>query len=80
VAEQAGIPGLSADDMAQGYGYMFINAAFAYPRPSGNRFNPSRWGSWYSAFTVNTALHEVAFHLTWAGPSQPHITKASASV
>jgi RES domain-containing protein len=66
VAEQAGIPGLSAEGMAQGYGYTFINAAFAYPRPSGNRFNPSRWGAWYSAFTVNTALHEVAFHLTRA--------------
>lgn len=66
LAEHTGIPGVSPDGLAQGYGYTFINAAFAYPRPSGNRFNPSRWGAWYSAFTVDTALSEVAFHLTRA--------------
>jgi RES domain-containing protein len=66
VAQQIGIPGVSASGLAQGYGFTYINAAFAYARPQGNRFNPKDWGAWYSAFATETALEEVAFHLTRA--------------
>ncbi len=34
------------------------------PDPAGNRFNPESRGAWYCAFTVETALAEVAFHRT----------------
>lgn len=66
VAQQQGVPGISPQALAQGFGYTYINAAFAYPRPAGNRFNPTAWGAWYSAFRVDTALHEISFHLTRA--------------
>lgn len=66
VAQQAGVPGISPSTLATGYGYTYINAAFAYPRPGGNRFNPQRWGVWYSSFEPETSIHEVAFHLTRA--------------
>ncbi|HEV7335992.1 MAG TPA: RES family NAD+ phosphorylase, partial [Bosea sp. (in: a-proteobacteria)] len=45
-------------------GYTFINAAFAYTRPGGNRFNDDARGAWYCAFDAETALSEVSFHLT----------------
>ena len=45
----------------------FVNAAFAYGRPrEANRFNPPGRGAWYAALEVETALAEVAFHLTRA--------------
>jgi RES domain-containing protein len=66
VAQQKGIPGIAPDALATGYGYSFVNAAFAYTRPTGNRFNPPEWGVWYSAFDHDTALQEVKFHLTRA--------------
>ncbi|ESX03358.1 hypothetical protein X769_18405 [Mesorhizobium sp. LSJC268A00] len=66
VAQQVGIPGVGPEALAQGYGYTYINAAFAYPRHAGNRFNSKDWGAWYSAYSVDTALQEVAFHLTRA--------------
>lgn len=65
-AQQLGVPGISPDALATGYGYSYINAAFAYPRHNGNRFSPKEWGAWYSAFEIETALAEVAFHLTRA--------------
>ena len=43
-----------------------INAAFAYARPGGNRFSGEDRGAWYCAFACETALAEVAFHLTRA--------------
>jgi RES domain-containing protein len=63
-AQQKGVPGIAA--LATGYGYSFVNAAFAYTRPDGNRFNPADWGVWYCAFHHDTALAEVAYHLTRA--------------
>ena len=66
IVQQHGVPGIAADAFARGYGYTYINAAFAYCRPDGNRFNAPEWGAWYSAFHVETALQEVAFHLTVA--------------
>jgi RES domain-containing protein len=65
-AQQKGVPGIAPGALSTGYGYSFVNAAFAYTRPSGNRFNPPDWGVWYSAFHHNTALQEVAYHLTRA--------------
>jgi RES domain len=41
-----------------------INAAFAYSRVTGNRFNGPRRGAWYCAFGVETAIAEIGFHLT----------------
>jgi hypothetical protein len=43
----------------------FINAAFAYAKPrEPNRFNGADRGAWYAAFELETALAEVAHHLT----------------
>jgi RES domain-containing protein len=65
-AQQKGVPGIAPEALATGYGYSFVNAAFAYRRPDGNRFNPPDWGVWYSAFAAETALREVTYHLTRA--------------
>jgi RES domain-containing protein len=65
-AQQKGVPGIAPEALAAGYGYSFVNAAFAYTRPQGNRFNPPDWGVWYSAFDCETALAEVTYHLTRA--------------
>ncbi|MDX0967316.1 RES domain-containing protein [Sinorhizobium medicae] len=45
-------------------GHTFINAAFTYTRPGGNRFNDDERGAWYCAFLAETALAEVSFHLS----------------
>ena len=45
-AEQRGVPTIAPEAMASGYGYTYINAAFAYPRLAGSRFNPPQWGAW----------------------------------
>jgi len=39
-----------------------VNAAFTHARPEGSRFNGPDRGAWYSAFTLDTAQDEVAFH------------------
>ena len=39
-----------------------VNAAFTHARPEGSRFNGADRGAWYSAFTLDTAQAEVAFH------------------
>jgi RES domain-containing protein len=65
-AQQKGIPGIAPEAMASGYGYHYVNAAFAYTRPKGNRFNPTDWGVWYCSFECETSLQEVAYHLTRA--------------
>jgi hypothetical protein len=52
---------------AAGYGYSYVNAAFCYVRPGGNRFNDERRGAWYAAMGERagaTARAEVIFHLT----------------
>ena len=64
-AERQGLPGLDPRELVFGRpGASFINAAFAYTRPGGNRFNDGDRGAWYCAFEAETALGEVAFHLT----------------
>jgi len=64
-AEAAGLPDLDPRELVFGRpGQSFVNAAFAYTRPGGNRFNGEERGAWYCAFAVATALAEVAYHLT----------------
>jgi RES domain-containing protein len=48
----------------QVYGHSHINAAFAYTRAGGNRFNDETRGAWYCAWEVLTCIAEVAFHKT----------------
>ena len=50
-----------------GPGWAYVNAAFCYTRPTGNRFNGPKRGAWYAAWgqdAVETALAEVSWHLT----------------
>jgi len=50
-----------------GYGWTYVNAAFCYTRETGNRFNGPERGAWYATWTddrVETAMAEVAWHLT----------------
>ncbi len=62
--------GLLPDELVsatQGYGWTYINAAFCYTRPSGNRFNGPDRGAWYATYgemAAETAQAEVAYHLT----------------
>lgn len=66
-AEAAGLAGLDPRELVFHVpNYTFINAAFAYPRPGGNRFNGEERGAWYCGFAVETSLREVAYHLTRA--------------
>jgi RES domain-containing protein len=46
------------------YGQTHVNAAFAYTRAGGNRFNDARRGAWYCAWESLTSVAEVAFHRT----------------
>lgn len=45
-------------------GSTVVNAAFAYTRPEGNRFNGPGRGAWYCAFEDLTAIEEVGYHRT----------------
>ncbi|UVC10292.1 RES family NAD+ phosphorylase [Rhizobium sp. TH2] len=52
---------------AAGFGYTYVNAAFCYVKPDGNRFNDGRRGAWYAAIgkdAAKTSQAEVIFHLT----------------
>lgn len=66
IAQQKGVPGIAPSAFAAGYGYTYVNAAIAYTRLDGNRFNPRDWGAWYCGFDVETSLAEVSYHLTRA--------------
>ncbi|MCQ1809400.1 RES family NAD+ phosphorylase [Neorhizobium galegae] len=64
-AQEGGLLDLDAKELVFGRpGHTFINAAFTYTRPGGNRFNDDERGAWYCAFLAETALAEVTFHLT----------------
>lgn len=64
-AEEAGLADLDRRELAFGRaGASLINAAFTHTRPGGNRFNDEDRGAWYCAFAVETALGEVAYHLS----------------
>ena len=72
IAEREGTPALDRRELAfarragdlQLYGQSHVNAAFAYTRPTGNRFNAGDRGAWYCAWHVLTSLAEVGFHRT----------------
>ncbi len=71
-AEREGTPSLDRRELAFArrardlrlYGQSHINAAFAYTRPTGNRFNAGDRGAWYCAWHVLTSAAEVGFHRT----------------
>jgi hypothetical protein len=72
IAERDGGPALDRRELAfvrrardlRLYGQSHINAAFAYTRATGNRFNAGDRGAWYCAWHVLTSLAEVGFHRT----------------
>ena len=72
IAERDGTPALDRRELAFArrardlrlYGQSHINAAFAYTRPTGNRFNAGDRGAWYCAWDVLTSAAEVGFHRT----------------
>jgi RES domain-containing protein len=64
-AQTSGLPDLDPREFAFNvWGQSHINAAFAYTRPEGNRFNDASRGAWYCAFDDLTAIAEVAYHRT----------------
>lgn len=72
IAEREGSPALDRRELAFArraldlklYGQSHINAAFAYTRPTGNRFNSGDRGAWYCAWDMLTSAQEVGFHRT----------------
>jgi hypothetical protein len=57
------IPGISVHELLFGVDHaQIVNAAFTHAHPSGSRFNDASRGAWYSAFELDTAEAEVAFH------------------
>jgi hypothetical protein len=63
-AQEVGLPDLDPRELVFGRpDYTFINAAFVYTRPGGNRFNDSDRGAWYCGFEAETAVTEVGYHL-----------------
>ena len=64
-AQEGGLLDLDPKELVFGRaGHTFINAAFTYTRPDGNRFNDEERGAWYCAFEGETALAEVSFHIS----------------
>ncbi|HEY1431963.1 MAG TPA: RES domain-containing protein, partial [Stellaceae bacterium] len=50
-AQETGLADLDHRELVFGRpGYTFINAAFTYTRPGGNRFNGEDRGAWYCGF------------------------------
>lgn len=65
VAQESGLPELDSRELVFGRaGFTFVNAAFTHTRPGGNRFNDEARGAWYCGFDAETAIDEVAYHLT----------------
>jgi RES domain-containing protein len=57
------LPGVTVHELVFGIpNWHIVNAAFTHARPEGSRFNGADRGAWYSAFTLDTAQAEVAFH------------------
>jgi RES domain-containing protein len=57
------LPGISVHELLYGIPFAHIvNAAFCHAHPLGSRFNGPDRGAWYSAFEIDTARAEVAFH------------------
>jgi len=64
IAQERGADGIGRDEFVYGVPHAaFINASFAYWKPSEpNRFNATR-GAWYAALEVETCMREVAWHM-----------------
>lgn len=70
--EKEGSPALDRRELAfalrsadlRVYGQSHINAAFAYTRTGGNRFNDESRGAWYCAYDLQTSAAEVGYHRT----------------
>ncbi|MGC2183398.1 MAG: RES family NAD+ phosphorylase [Terriglobales bacterium] len=57
------LPGVTVHELVFGVpSWHIVNAAFTHARPEGSRLNGPNRGAWYSAFTLDTAQAEVAFH------------------
>jgi len=57
------LPGITVRELVFGIPYFHIvNAAFTHASPLGNRFNGSKRGAWYAAFSRETSEVEVAYH------------------
>lgn len=55
--------GIGSDELVFGVpNFRVINAAFAYARPIGSRFNSPERGAWYCSLEFETAMAEVIFH------------------
>ena len=64
-AQQTGLADLDPRELVfRAWGHTHINAAFAYTRKEGNRFNGPDRGAWYCAFDELTAIDEVGYHRT----------------
>jgi hypothetical protein len=65
VAENNLLPGIGLHELVFGVPYYrIVNAAFTHAHPMGSRFNGPDRGAWYSAFELETAQAEIAFHKT----------------
>jgi RES domain-containing protein len=65
LVEASGLGDLEARELLfYAYGQTYVNAAFSYTRPEGNRFNDAARGAWYCAYDDLTAIEEVAYHRT----------------
>lgn len=65
IAEHGRAVGIGVDELVFGVpNFRIINAAFAYARPEGSRFNNDERGAWYCGFDIETALDEIIFHKT----------------
>ena len=63
LAEHDRLPGIGPHELVFGVSYAaIVNAAFCHAHPLGGRFNGPERGAWYSAFELETAQAEVAFH------------------
>jgi RES domain-containing protein len=64
MSQARGADGIDRNEFVYGVPHAaFINASFAYSKPSEpNRFNASR-GAWYAALEVMTCIKEVAYHM-----------------
>lgn len=65
LAENNRLAGIGVHELVFGVPYYrIVNAAFCHAHPLGSRFNGPDRGAWYTAFAVETAQREVAFHKT----------------
>jgi hypothetical protein len=64
LAEASRMPGIGVHELVFGIpNANIVNAAFCYARPQGGRFNSPLRGAWYAAFSQETSIGEVTYHL-----------------